>query len=133
MPHIAHLLIIFSPYTLLHPPPSHHIYQESSCRKRVSLCCKHNTHQPGCLSRVSGSIDSGNKCHHQEVGSSAHCTQCPASVIPVCINWPSVGHQPISARCTNVSAPCHHTVYGAHNNERMLLSIIQICICNKSF
>ena len=61
------------------------------------------------------------------------CIQCAAFVIPVCINWPSVGHQPISSRCTNVSAPCHHTVYGVHNNERMRLSVIQICICNNSF
>ena len=114
---IAHLLIIFSPNILL--PTTHHTSRETLNVASTTLRPVRG------LSRVSQSIYSGNKCHHREVGSSAQCPLCPAFVIPVCINWPSVGHHPISARCTKVSVSCHHTQF-------MVCIIIMTECCSQS-
>ena len=137
--HIAHLLVIFSPNTLLHS--SHHIHQVSCSRKEsLSMLQAQHSHQSGrlCLSRVPQSIYSGNKCHPQEIGSSAHCS-VSTFVIPVCINWPSVGHHPISARCTNVSALSSHItqsqfmVFVIVMGECCSQSSVNTCMCHKSF
>ena len=102
-------LLTYSSYShQIYSYTSHGFHQESWSRKIYFRHCKHNTQT---RQGDSQSIYSGNKCHHQEVGSSAQRPMCPAFVIPVCINWPSVGHHPISARCTKVSVSCHHTVY----------------------
>ena len=124
----------------VHCSPTHHILTKytpthyTSHIQRDSQCCKHNTQtSQGSVSRLTINLLRKQmspsrgwvKCTVSTVSS-----LCYSSLYKLTICWASPNICEVHKSICILSS---HTVYGVHNNnDRVLLSIIQICICHQS-